>query len=221
MTPWQQIADEIRQHSPHPDRVQVLGACKAQPLERVEARIADGLNVLGVNYVQEGQALMKQLPQFKGEWHFIGAIQSRKAKELIGYKCVQSLDRLSVAEELNRRLRDENTAMSVLIEVNIGGENTKAGIAPEDLPDFLSRLSQLSYLKIEGLMGMPPPLQPVEERRPHFKKLRELFQQFGGNGRWRRLSMGTSEDYKIALEEGSTLIRLGTVLFGERPPKTT
>ena len=91
MTPWKQLQDEIRQHSPKPDRVQILGACKAQPLEAVAARIADGLGVLGVNYVQEGQALKKQLPNFKGEWHFIGAIQSRKAKDLIGYNCVQSL----------------------------------------------------------------------------------------------------------------------------------
>ncbi len=215
---WEKLQDEIRHRSPHPERVTILGACKAQPVDKVRARIADGLNVLGNNYVQEGHALREQLSDFKGEWHFIGHIQSRKARELVDYDCVQSLDRISVAQELNRRLEEKNRRIKVLVEVNVGGEDSKSGIPPENLEEFLFQLRLLHHLDVDGLMGMPPPLQPVENRRPHFKKLRALFDEFG-KGAWRRLSMGTSEDYAVALEEGSTLIRLGTVLFGERPAR--
>jgi len=216
---WKDLQAEIRQLSPHPGLVEVLGACKGQPRERVVAAVAAGLKILGCNYAQEGEALREGLSEFAGEWHFIGHIQSRKAKELVVYDCVESLDRLSVAEELNRRLEGRTKKLSVLIEVNLAGEETKSGIRAEELPAFLAAMEKLPNLTVNGLMGMPPALHPVEGRRPYFKQLRQLFEKHG-KGKWQRLSMGTSEDYSVALQEGATLIRLGTILFGERPPKS-
>ena len=208
----------IQKHSPHPDRVTILGACKAQPLEKIRHAVGEGLTILGNNYVQEGAAVREALPEFKGEWHFIGHIQSRKVRDLIVYDCVQSLDRLKLATALHDRALAQNKIVNVLIEINLGNEVTKSGIAPQELPEFLRQLRTLKQLKIRGLMGMPPPSETAELRRPHFKQLRALFDS-EGRGAWTTLSMGTSEDYPVALEEGATLIRLGSVLFGARPPK--
>ncbi len=213
-----QLDTEIQEHSPYPDKVAVLGACKAQTAERVRELTSVGLKFLGNNYVQEGAALRLALPDFGGEWHFIGHIQSRKARELLAYDCIQSLDRLSVAEELNKRLAGSNKKLAVLVEINLGSEESKSGIDRATLPEMLKSLGQLENLVVNGLMGMPPPLQPVENRRPYFAQLRDLFTSHG-KGQWRWLSMGTSDDYLIALQEGATLIRLGTALFGVRKPK--
>ncbi len=214
----EQVRTEIRRHSPHPEKVEILGACKAQSPDRVQASVDAGLTILGNNYAQEGVAIREKLPHFTGEWHFIGHVQSRKAKELINYDCLQSVSRLTVAQELNRRLEGSKKPLHVLVEINLGNEESKSGISAAELPAFLDAMSELKNLTIDGLMGMPPPLRPIEARRPYFKALKDLFDSHGA-GKWRRLSMGTSGDYPVALEEGATLIRLGTLLFGERPAK--
>lgn len=212
------IQATIQKHSPHPERVTILGACKSQPLERIRAAVANGLKVLGNNYVQEGEAVRGALPEFTGEWHFIGHIQSRKVRDLLDYDLIQSLDRISVASALNDRAAAANKKVNVLIEVNLGAEATKSGIAPTELAEFLRQLEPLQHLVVRGLMGMPPPLEDAEARRPHFKLLKSLFDR-EGRGKWTTLSMGTSEDYAVALQEGATLIRLGSILFGARTPK--
>ena len=106
----------------------------------------------------------------------------------------------------------------MLVEINLGAEESKSGISATELPAFLDAMKSFKNLTVDGLMGMPPALHPVDARRPYFKKLKALFETHG-EGKWRRLSMGTSEDYLVALEEGATVIRLGTLLFGERPAK--
>ncbi|MFM8269134.1 MAG: YggS family pyridoxal phosphate-dependent enzyme [Pseudomonadota bacterium] len=209
------IKENIRRYSDSPEKVRILGVTKFQPIERVLEAIDLGISLLGVNYVQEGQKLKEAIKRPDLEWHFIGHIQSRKAKHLINYECVQSLERLDIAQDLNRRLESQGKHLSVLVEVNIGHEPQKSGVFPEDLNRFFSELKALRYLNVRGLMAMPPPLSN-EERRPFFKKMKELYNELSGYYPFDTLSIGTSDDYSIALQEGANLIRLGTCLFGPR-----
>ncbi len=214
---WQSVQDSIAKTGVKAGTVRVLGVTKFQSEGRVKEAIVAGLRVLGNNYAQPGDLLMAHLKSPDLEWHFIGHIQSRKTKYLPSYHCVESLDRLSIAEDLNNRLGAQKKKGSVLVEINIGGEAEKSGIPASQLLEFLEKLSQFPNLTIRGLMGMPPPLAPVEARRPHFKALRTLYDSFATKYHFDVLSMGTSDDYLIAVEEGATLVRLGTTLFGPRP----
>lgn len=209
------IRSELAGIQSHP--VALVGVTKFQPVAKLREAVEGGLRILGNNYAQEGQALMLELPEV--EWHFIGHIQSRKVKYLTDYRCVQSLDRLSVAVSLSEGLVSLGRALDVLVEVNVGNEPQKSGIEVPALPSFLDEVGKLPGLRLRGLMGMPPPLEPAEARRPFFRKLRELFDSQRGRAGFDCLSMGTSADYVIAAQEGSTMVRLGTVLFGERPKK--
>jgi len=216
----QVIQKNIQAHSPHPEKVRILGVSKFQPLERVLEVIELGVTLLGVNYVQEGQKLRESINRSDVEWHFIGHIQSRKAKDLLDYALVQSLDRMDIAEDLNRRAQNLNKTLDVLIEVNIGREKQKAGIMAEDVDRFLKQLAAFPALSVKGLMTMPPPLSQ-EERRPFFNEMKKLYDRLSQAYSFEVLSMGTSEDYCPALEEGANLIRLGSCLFGARPLKTS
>lgn len=201
--------------------VRILAVTKFQPLERLREAVLAGIDLLGVNYVQEGEEQREQLSDATVDWHFIGHIQSRKVKFLTSYGCVQSLDRIDVAEALNERCSQRTSPLPVLVEVNVGAESEKSGISPSELPDFLRQIANLKRLAPAGLMIMPPPLPNIEERRPFFKKARGWFEQFRGEYPFTTLSMGTSEDYAVAVEEGSTLIRLGTSLLGAREKRVT
>ncbi len=193
--------------------VLVVGITKGQPVERVREGLTAGLSALGNNYAQEGQLLVDMFPSC--EWHFVGHIQSRKTKYLTRYSWIHSLDRIEIISNLNARLEAENKTIQGLVEINIGEESSKSGIAPQELAAFLEAAAPNKQIRLRGLMVMPPPLFPVEKRRCFFQRARELFQSINAPG-WDTLSMGTSEDYSIAVEEGSTLVRLGTVLFGAR-----
>jgi pyridoxal phosphate enzyme (YggS family) len=203
-----------------PGRVTLVGVTKFQPIEKVKEALAAGIRHLGNNYAQEGQVLIADVAGHDVSWHFIGHVQSRKAKYLIDYQCLQSLDRLEVAGILDGRLAASGRKLDVLIEINVGGEAQKSGIAPESLAAFREGLRPFSRLRVRGLMAMPPPLEPVEARRPYFRQLRQLFESALGDPDFDCLSLGTSEDYQLAIEEGSTMVRLGTTLFGPRPPKS-
>jgi pyridoxal phosphate enzyme (YggS family) len=201
-----------------PGKVTVIGVTKFQSPDKIREAVSAGLRHLGNNYAQEGESLLAALAGQEIEWHFIGHIQSRKAKYLVEYDCVQSLDRLEVARALEARLLAAGRKLDALVEVNVGGEASKSGVAPEAIGEFLEGLRPLSQLRVRGLMGMPPPLEPIESRRPYFRRLRQLLESLRGEG-LDCLSMGTSEDFRLAIEEGATMVRLGTVLFGARPPK--
>ncbi len=196
--------------------IQIVGVTKHQPIEKVREAIAAGVTQLAVNYAQEGDELRLQIESAQVEWHFIGHIQSRKVKYLTEYSYVQSIDRLEIAEDLNHRLEKLDRAIYVLIEINIGREPQKSGVFPERLEDFLDRVSALSNLKVIGIMAMPPMLHPVEDRRIYFKEMAQLFKKFKSQYHLEILSMGTSDDYLLAIQEGSTMVRLGTCLFGRR-----
>ncbi len=196
--------------------IQITAVTKHQPVEKVKEAIKAGLTRFAVNYAQQGDELRLAIENDKLEWHFIGHIQSRKVKYFTDYHCVQSIDRLEIAEDLNSRLDKLEKAIYVLAEVNIGRESQKSGIFPEKLPDFLDRLSALPNLKLIGLMAMPPMVHPVEDRRIYFKEMFQLFKKMQPQYHLETLSMGTSDDYLLAIQEGSTMVRLGTCLFGQR-----
>lgn len=194
--------------------VRIVGVTKFQPVERVREAVDAGVGILANNYAQEGKKLRECLGDPALEWHFIGHIQSRKVKYLIHYDCVQSLDRVEVASALQERVQGP---LSVLVEVNIGAEPQKSGILATNMDFFLKELARFPRLRVRGIMGMPPPVEPVEGRRPFFKALRTLYDRYQSSFGFDCLSMGTSDDYLIAAEEGSTMVRLGQVLFGARP----
>lgn len=207
----QNLADIKRRLKGRP--ITVVGASKAQPLERIQEAIAAGLVDLGVNYVQEGLQLRKDAAG--AVWHFIGHIQSRKVKNLVDYDWVQSLDRTEVIEALDSRLREAGRTVNGLIEVNIGNESSKSGIAVNEVPDFIRKLAGFPRIRARGLMVMVPALEPVEKRRAFFQRAKTIFDAHNAPG-WDTLSMGTSDDFELAVDEGATMIRLGTVLFGPR-----
>lgn len=196
--------------------IEIVGVTKHQPVEKVKEAIEAGITHLAVNYAQEGDELRLQIESEKLKWHFIGHIQSRKVKYLTDYQYVQSVDRLEIAEDLNARLEKFDKAVYILVEVNIGREPQKSGVFPERLADFLDRVSALPNLKIIGLMSMPPMVHPVEDRRIYFKEMANLYKKFQPQYHLEILSMGTSDDYLLAIQEGSTMVRLGTCLFGRR-----
>lgn len=197
-------------------QVSLVGVAKGQPREQVEAAIAAGLSIVANNYVQEGAKLMEDMSSASVSWHFIGHIQSRKAKNLASYHCIQSLDRASIAQALEERLKATSRKMQALIQINIGEEPQKSGILPSDLDHFLEEIPFLSHLEIKGLMALPPLTAAPEQRRPYFQRMRRLFDAYRTAQRWTTLSMGMSDDYLIAAEEGSTMVRVGTLLFGSR-----
>lgn len=200
-----------------PDReIAIMAVAKFQPIERLREAVAAGIHLFGQNYAQEGEDARSALAAENVQWHFIGHIQSRKVKFLVNYDCVQSLDRLEIAEMLNARMQNLGKVLPVLVEVNIGSEEQKSGLEPDKLADFLDKLSALKYLQTKGLMAMPPPLEPVEARRPYFKKMSDLYRLFEKRFGFQTLSMGTSEDFDVAVSEGSNLVRLGTILLGHR-----
>ena len=212
---WAAIKEDLKGHA-----VTVVAVTKFQNLERIREAVQCGITHFGNNYVQEGMALRSALDTVEQvQWHFIGHIQSRKIKNLVDYDFIQSVDRVELAAELSKRSAGLSKKPKVLIEVNIGNEASKSGVAPAALEKFLDSLDKLEGLSVDGLMAMPPPLEPVEERARYFDEMRVWFDRLGAARRWSTLSMGTSDDYRVAVRCGATMIRLGTVLLGARPAR--
>ena len=184
-----------------PATVDVLAAVKYVPLEEMDALHESGLTVLGENRAQELEEKATRHPGFR--WHFIGQLQSRKVKQILPYaELIHSV----ASESALRQLGAHGTPdTEVLLEVNVAGEEGKAGIAPDELPRYL----ELSPVKVVGLMTMPPFAEDPEASRPHFARLAELAAEHG----LPRLSMGTSQDYAVAAAEGATIVRIGTTLY--------
>ncbi|MCA1828102.1 MAG: YggS family pyridoxal phosphate-dependent enzyme [Myxococcales bacterium] len=184
-------------------RIKLVAVSKLQPVEKVRRAIDAGHGIFGENYAQELRDKAAALPD--AEWHFIGALQTNKVKMLAGkVALIHTCDRLSLAKELSKR----SGRQRVLIEVNIGREPQKAGVLPEHAPALLEQIGAL--VRVDGLMCIPP---AEGDPRPHFRALRELAEKLG----LEELSMGMSADYEIAIEEGATIVRVGTAIFGARP----
>ncbi len=202
-----------------PGEVTIVGASKGQPLARLEQAWAAGLRVFGENRVQEAEAKRPHLPH--AIWHLIGPLQSNKVnKAVASFDVVQSVDRLSIAAALDRAAERAGRRLDCLLEVNLAGEDTKHGFAPGQLQDAAHRITGLTHLRLLGLMAIPPPGADAEGSRPWFRELRvwrdRLSAQLGGSFPG-VLSMGMSDDFEVAVEEGASWVRIGTALFGARP----
>lgn len=199
----------------HP--VTIVAVTKTHGPEAVRAAAAAGLTAVGENRVQEALAKMPAVADVPVEWHLIGSLQRNKVRQVIGrFALVHSVDRVELAEEFAKRL-PAGSQQRVLVEVNCAGEAQKAGVPAADLPALLDALAGMSSLAVEGLMTMAPFTNDQVVQRAAFRRLRELRDEAVRRGhRLPHLSMGMSGDFPVAVEEGATLVRLGTILFGER-----
>ena len=206
-----------------PDEILLLGVTKTTPPDCVIAAVRAGVTTLGENYVQEAKvkipavnaaALSEGHPP---EWHLIGHLQTNKAKycpEL--FSVVETVDNFALAKELAKAASKEGkSGQSVLVEVNLSGDSARAGISPEETLDFCAKLAELSDLKLEGLMGIASYTADAEAARPSFSRLRSLWEKLPVENR-KTLSMGMSGDFEVAIEEGTTLVRIGSAIFGAR-----
>lgn len=184
-----------------PDHVRVLAAVKYVPLEQLPALAEAGLELVGENRAQDLEAKAAAHPGFR--WHFIGQLQSRKVKLIVPH--VELIHSVASDSALRQLAKHGTAATKILVEVNVAGEADKAGIAPSDLGAFIDR----SPVEVTGLMTMPPFTEDPEASRPHFAALKRLADEHG----LKELSMGTSQDYRVAAEEGATIVRLGTILY--------
>ena len=199
-----------------PQSVQLVGASKTVEAARLEPYFAAGLTNFGENYIQEAIAKVAYFRErnLEAHWHFIGALQSNKAREAVArFELIHSVDRMSLARALDKAARAIGKVQRVLIQVNVGDETSKAGVSPNELANLYEKISELQNLRVEGLMSLPPYDEDAEKTRPFHAKLRELNQQLRVGA---QLSMGMSRDYPVAIEEGATKIRIGTALFGAR-----
>lgn len=198
----------------------IVGATKSVDVERIKAAIAAGLTDIGENYVQEALRKYEAIGRAV-RWHFIGHLQTNKAKHAIRFcELIQSLDRLSLAEELNKRAAQLGRTVDVLVQVNIGQEETKSGVPPDELIDFIRAAAKFERIRIRGLMCIPTYKPDPEDARPYFRMMRMLFERVERakiNGvSVDYLSMGMSNDFEVAIEEGANMIRIGTAIFGPR-----
>jgi PLP dependent protein len=215
-----QVRETISRHQAlggwsHP--VTIVAVTKSHGPEAVRAALAAGLRIVGENRVQEALAKQDQLWDVPVEWHLIGTLQRNKARHAVGrFALIHSVDRLDLARELDRRV-PEGRRQPVLLQVNCSDEPQKGGVAPESLGPLLDGLRELARLDVRGLMTMAAFTDDVTEQRRTFRLLRSLRDQAHAAGHGLpELSMGMSADYPVAAEEGATMVRLGTVLFGER-----
>lgn len=206
----ERIARAARRVGRAPEEVLLVGISKLVDVERIRRALAAGLPALGENRVQEARekigALGRPVP-----WHMVGHLQTNKARDaVLLFDLIHSVDRLELARELDRRAA--GGVAEILVQVNLAGEATKGGFAPDELKSALEALAGLSRLRVKGLMAIPPPVEHGEQARGWFRRLRELRDGAG----LEHLSMGMSDDFEVAVEEGATIVRVGTAIFGPR-----
>jgi pyridoxal phosphate enzyme (YggS family) len=203
--------------------VKLIAVTKGVPVERVQEALASGCRSFGENRAQEALAKIESLGQAPGlEWHFIGPLQTNKIRFVLGrFVLIHSIDRMEAAERMDALARARGLVQPVLLEVNVAGERTKHGFEPDVVLSAAERMSALSGLRVLGLMAIPPPASSPQASRPYFRDLRMLAARVEARGipgvSMRELSMGMSADFETAIEEGATMVRIGTALFGPRP----
>lgn len=203
-----------------PEEVRLVAVAKTIPPEKVKTAINAGVKILGENYLQEAQKKIGIIGK-EVAWHFIGHLQTNKAKFVVDlFDLVHSVENYRLAERLNREAGKKEKIMPILIQVNISGEDTKHGIDSQSLFKLIEDVSALPHLSIQGLMTMPPMSSEPEDSRPYFSLLRKLRDELQSKGlksvSLKELSMGMSTDFVVAIEEGATLVRVGTSIFGAR-----
>jgi pyridoxal phosphate enzyme (YggS family) len=202
--------------------ITLVAISKTHPAETLRAALAAGMTEFGENRVQEAEAKILEVGRARARWHLVGHLQTNKARRAVKlFDCIHSLDSVDLARRLDEMCEAESRAeLPVLIQVDLGGETTKTGIDPRRLPDLLSAVKSCQRLRLTGLMTLPPYFENPDCARPYFKTLRELRDELRPQGHFGEhageLSMGMSHDFEIAIEEGATMVRVGTAIFGER-----
>lgn len=205
--------------------IRIVAVAKQQPAEAVQAAVDAGIADIGENYVQEAQA-KAALVRGCVRWHMVGHLQRNKVKAAIQlFRLIHSVDSVALLQSIEERARQASLpAVDVLFEVNLGGESSKSGVPPEQLEPLFGAATECSHVRVCGLMCIPPPPKCPEDSRPYFRRLRELRDHWQiQGGTWssvRELSMGMSDDFEVAVEEGATLLRIGRAIFGERQGNT-
>lgn len=200
-----------------PRSVRLIGVTKLHTAQEIKPAVEAGLEDLGENYVQEARQKATQIPGAK--WHLIGHLQKNKVHLAVQlFQMIHTLDSIELIRRVEERCHERGQSLSGLIQIRLGGEVSKNGIEPEQLAPLLARVAENppTRLKLVGLMTVPPPPENPEQSRPHFRRLRELLEQNQSSFHGSELSMGMSADYVTAIEEGATLLRLGTAIFGPR-----
>lgn len=214
------IAAAAKRAGRDPGAAGLVTVTKTVGSERIREAVAAGAQVLGENRVQEAKEKIEALGSI-ARWHLIGRLQTNKAKYAVRlFDLIHSVDSIDLARELDRQAAKTGKVQDVLIEVNIAGEQQKAGIGANEAAGLVREAAKLGHLRVQGLMTMPPYSEDPEDSRPHYRRLRELSAAIDAEGipgvSMRLLSMGMSGDYEVAVEEGATLVRVGTAIFGER-----
>ena len=219
----EQVLDRIEaacsRHNRDPDELRLVAVSKRHPVTAVLEAMAAGQRDFGENFVQEGIGKIEATAGREARWHFIGHLQSNKTRQAaMHFDWVQTVDRLRIARRLSEQRPHHAGDLQVCIQVRIGDEPGKSGVAPEDLEPLADGILELPRLKLRGLMAIPPPAGDFDTQRRQFAELRTAFEQLRARGiGLDTLSMGMSDDLEAAVAEGSTMLRIGTALFGPRP----
>jgi hypothetical protein len=217
MTSIKERYDEIKKTIPH--GVTIVAASKQRTIEEIEEAARAGIEIIGENYVQEAINKYKKIEGLK--WHIIGHLQRNKVKDAIKIcDCIQSVDSVRLAKEIDQQCAKILKIIPIFIEVNIGSEESKSGAKPDEVIDIIRQIAELPNLRIEGMMTMEPYFENSEYARPYLKHMKQLFDEVKScnipNTDIKILSMGMSNSYQVAIEEGSNMVRIGTRLFGPR-----
>lgn len=222
----ERMAEAAVRANRRPDDVKMVAVSKTHPAEIIREAIAAGVTDLGENRVQEAEAKIPEVGRKVARWHLIGHLQSNKARRAVElFDVIHSLDSAALARRLDRACGEVGREeLPVLIQIDLGQEATKSGAAESELPEIIDAIRQSQRLRLTGLMTLPPYFDDPEQARPFFRRLRELRDElraqgvFGESGG--ELSMGMTHDYEVAIEEGATMVRVGTAIFGARESKT-
>jgi PLP dependent protein len=203
-----------------PPGVAVVAAAKTRAPEEVVAAIEAGVTLVGHNYVQEAERMVGIIGR-RARWHMLGHLQKNKVKQAVDvFDLIESVDSAGLAETIDARCAAVHRVMPILIEVNSGREPNKTGVVPEDAEEMIRRVSRLGHVRVQGLMTMGPLSEEPEDFRPYFRTTKQLFEQLVAahipNVEMRYLSMGMSSSYRVAIEEGANMVRIGTAIFGPR-----
>ncbi|HYO90302.1 MAG TPA: YggS family pyridoxal phosphate-dependent enzyme [Pyrinomonadaceae bacterium] len=218
----ERVALSARRSGRRAEEITLIAVSKTHPAEVLRRAIEAGATDLGENRVQEAEAKILEIGRERVRWHLIGHLQSNKARKAVQlFELIHSLDSTELALKLNRLCGDEGRpALSVMIQVDLAGEETKTGIGENELPQLVQQVTSCEHLRLKGLMTLPPFFEETERARPYFVRLRGLrdrYKAMGAFGEERgELSMGMSNDFEVAVEEGATMVRVGTAIFGQR-----
>jgi pyridoxal phosphate enzyme (YggS family) len=218
MSPLKEIQSQLESLNP---QTRILAVSKFQPVEKIRELYGQGQRLFAENYAQEALEKQEQLQDLQIQWHFIGRLQKNKVKFVVGkFELIHSVDSLELAQAIDRKAHELGLIQKILLQVNLAEEASKGGFSLENFSEALPKISALHSARVVGLMTMPPLFDNPEDARPFFKKLSSMKDQFSLQlPGLKELSMGTSSDYLVAASEGATIVRLGTILFGERPVK--